>query len=456
MKDFDVIIIGFGKGGKTLAAEFAKRGKNVAIVERSEKMYGGTCINIGCIPTKTLVHQAKIASEMKGLTFEEKSEFFRQAISIKEDVTSMLRNKNFHNLADHPNVTVYTGMGSFISPNQVSVRTATDEMILNAEQIIINTGAETIIPPIEGIADNPFVYTSTSLMELTVLPRHLVIVGGGYIGLEFASMFASFGSQVTVLEGYSELISREDRDIAACVQETLEKKGVVFRLNAKVQSVKHTDRKAIVTFGDSQTNEVLELEADAVLLATGRRPNTEGLNLQVAGVEVDARGAIIVDEYLKTTNPAIRAVGDVKGGLQFTYISLDDYRIIREDLYGNKERKTTDRNPVSYSVFIDPPLSRIGINEEDARKQNLDVIIKKLPVMAIPRAKTLSETDGLLKAIIDKKNGMILGVTLFAPDSSEVINTVAIAMKTGQDYTFLRDFIYTHPSMSEALNDLFA
>lgn len=455
MKDFDVIIIGFGKGGKTLAAEFAKHGKNVAIVERSEKMYGGTCINIGCIPTKTLVHQAKIASGMKGLTFEEKSEFYRQAISIKEEVTSLLRNKNFHNLADHPNVTVYTGMGSFVSPNQVSVRTATEEFILKAEQIIINTGAETVIPPIEGITDNPFVYTSTSIMELTTLPRHLVIVGGGYIGLEFASMFASFGSQVTVLEGYSELISREDRDIAASVQETLEKRGVVFRLNAKVQSVKYVDQKAIITFGDSLTNAVFELEADAVLLATGRRPNTEGLNLEVAGVEVDARGAIIVDEYLKTTNPDIRAVGDVKGGLQFTYISLDDYRIIREDLFGKKGRKMTDRNPVSYSVFIDPPLSRIGINEDEARKQNLDVVIKKLPVMAIPRARTLGETDGLLKAIIDKESGMILGVTLFAPDSSEVINAVAIAMKTGQDYTFLRDFIFTHPSMSEALNDLF-
>ena len=456
MKDFDVVIIGFGKGGKTLAAEFAKRGKKVAIVERSEKMYGGTCINIGCIPTKTLVHQAKIASGMKGLTFEEKSEFYRQAISIKEEVTSLLRNKNFHNLADHPNITVYTGIGSFVSPNEISVHTATEEFILRAEQIIINTGAETVIPPIEGITDNPFVYTSTSIMELTTLPRHLVIVGGGYIGLEFASMFASFGSQVTVLEGYSELISREDRDIAASVQETLEKKGVVFRLNAKVQSVKYVDQKAIVTFGDSLTNEVLELEADAVLLATGRRPNTEGLNLEVAGVEVDARGAIIVDEYLKTTNPDIRAVGDVKGGLQFTYISLDDYRIVREDLFGKKERKMTDRNPVSYSVFIDPPLSRIGINEEEARKQNLDVVIKKLPVMAIPRAKTLGETDGLLKAVIDKESGMILGVTLFAPDSSEVINAVAIAMKTGQDYTFLRDFIFTHPSMSEALNDLFA
>ena len=456
MNAFDVIIIGFGKGGKTLAAEFAKRGQKVAIIERSDKMYGGTCINIGCIPTKTLVHQAKMASALKDATFEERSEFNRNAVSVKESVTSALRNKNYHNLADNPNVTVYTGIGSFVSTDVVAVRTATEEIRLTSKQIIINTGAETVIPPIEGVAGNPFVYTSTSIMELADLPRRLVIIGGGYIGLEFASMYASFGSQVTVLESYPELIAREDRDIAASVKETLEKKGIVFRMNAKVQSVNRVEDKAIVTFADSQTNEVFVLEADAVLLATGRRPNTKDLNLEVAGVEVDVRGAIIVDEYLKTTNPNIRAVGDVKGGLQFTYISLDDYRIVREDLFGDKERRTGDRNPVSYSVFIDPPLSRIGLNEEEARRQNRDIIVKKLPVMAIPRAKTLGETDGLLKAIIDKNTGKILGCVLFAPDSGEVINTVAVAMKTGQDYTFLRDFIFTHPSMSEALNDLFS
>ena len=198
MNAFDVIIIGFGKGGKTLAAEFAKRGQKVAVVERSDKMYGGTCINIGCIPTKTLVHLSKLTPA--GSSFKEKREYYRQAIARKEEVTSMLRKKNYHNLADNPHVTVYTGFGSFVSSDTVSVRTAAEELLLTAKQIIINTGAETVIPSIDGIADNPFVYTSTSIMELTDLPCHLVIVGGGYIGLEFASMYASFGSQVTVLE----------------------------------------------------------------------------------------------------------------------------------------------------------------------------------------------------------------------------------------------------------------
>ena len=448
MKKYDAIIIGFGKGGKTLAAELAKRNFTVAMIERSDKMYGGTCINIGCIPTKTLVHSAELAD--KNASWEQKQAYYRRSVARKEEVTSFLRQKNYHNLADNPNITVYTGTGSFIAPDAVEVRMAEETIQLQAPQIFVNTGAETVIPPIEGVRDNPKVYTSTSIMELEELPKHLVIVGGGYIGLEFASMYASFGSQVTVLESYAELIVREDRDIAASVQEVLEKKGVAFRLNARVQSVDGT----VVVYQDAVTGEVLRLDADAILLATGRRPNNAGLNLAAAGVEVDERGAIIVNEHLQTTNPNIRAIGDVKGGLQFTYISLDDYRILREDLFGAGERKVSDREPVGYSVFIDPPLSRIGMSEVEARKRGLNIKVNKLPVAAIPRARTLGNTNGLFKVIVDADTDKIVGCTLFGPESSEVINLVAMAMKTGQEYTFLRDFIFTHPSMSEALNDL--
>lgn len=418
------------------------------MIERSDKMYGGTCINIGCIPTKTLVHSAELAD--KNASWEQKQAYYRRSVARKEEVTSFLRQKNYHNLADNPNITVYTGTGSFIAPDAVEVRMAEETIQLQAPQIFVNTGAETVIPPIEGVRDNPKVYTSTSIMELEELPKHLVIVGGGYIGLEFASMYASFGSQVTVLESYAELIVREDRDIAASVQEVLEKKGVAFRLNARVQSVDGT----VVVYQDAVTGEVLRLDADAILLATGRRPNTAGLNLAAAGVEVDERGAIIVNEHLQTTNPNIRAIGDVKGGLQFTYISLDDYRILREDLFGAGERKVSDREPVGYSVFIDPPLSRIGMSEVEARKRGLNIKVNKLPVAAIPRARTLGNTNGLFKVVVDADTDKIVGCTLFGPESSEVINLVAMAMKTGQEYTFLRDFIFTHPSMSEALNDL--
>ena len=400
MKQYDAIIIGFGKGGKTLAAELAKRNEKVAVIERSDEMYGGTCINIGCIPTKTLVHQAKLAPVKA--SWEEKKAYYAQAIAEKEEVTSFLRQKNYHNLADNPHITVYTGIGSFVSTDVVEVVMHDEILQLQAPRIYINTGAETIIPPIDGVKDNPLVYTSTSIMELKDLPEKLIIVGGGYIGLEFASMFASFGSQVVVLEGNSELISREDRDIASAVKETLEKKGIVFCLNAKVQSI----REGKVVYRDAVSSELHSLEADAVLLATGRKPNTAGLNLQVAGVKVNERGAIIVDGHLRTTNPNIRAIGDVKGGLQFTYISLDDYRIIREDLFGNGGRNLNDREPVSYSVFIDPPLSRIGLSEEEAVRKGLNIKVNKLPVAAIPRARTLGNTVGLFKVVVDVDCGM--------------------------------------------------
>ena len=446
---YNAIIIGFGKGGKTLAAYLAEQGQSVAIVERSDKMYGGTCINIGCIPTKTLVHAAKLAPH--GVSWTDQKNYYAQAIRQKEDVVSLLRQKNYDNLTHHPNITVYTGTGSFTSPDKVEVSlSGREKETLQAPRIFINTGAESIIPPIEGIKGNPHVFTSTSIMELKELPEKLAVIGGGYVGLEFASMYASFGSQVTVLEGHADLIPREDRDVADIVKDVLEKKGITFRMNAKVQSIAGKE----IAVRDAVSGEPFHLEADAILLATGRRPFTEGLNLEAAGVETDERGAVKVNERLQTTNPHVWAIGDVKGGLQFTYISLDDYRIIREDLFGDSARSTADRDPVGYSVFIDPPLSRIGLNEEEALRKGLNVKIGKLPVAGIPRARTLGETEGLFKVVIDADTNKIVGCMLFGPESSEVLNSVAVAMKAGMDYTFLRDFIFTHPSMSEALNDL--
>ena len=234
----------------------------------------------------------------------------------------------------------------------------------------------------------------------------------------------------------------------------MEKKGVEFRMNARTESIRDTPDGVKLSCHDTESGYSYEIEADAVLLATGRRPETGSLNLAAAGIETDARGAVLVDTRLKTSNPHVWAMGDVKGGPQFTYISLDDYRIVRDDLFGNHERNTADRDPFAYSVFIDPPLSRIGIGEDEARAKGMDVGVVRLPAASVPRAHTLEQTDGLLKAVIDRKTGKILGATLFCADSSEVINLIAIAMKTGQPYTFLRDFIFTHPSMSEALNDL--
>ena len=314
MKTYDAIIIGFGKGGKTLAVELAKREWTVAVVERSEKMYGGTCINTGCIPTKTLIHQAKAAAMRLELPFDRKKEFYRRAVAVKEEVVSSLRDRNYHNLADRPGITVYTGVGSFVSPDEVSVEGAEGRQVLKAKYIFIDTGAETVLPPIDGLSASRFLHTSASIMEMKELPRRLAIVGGGYIGLEFASMYASFGSEVTVFEGGPVLMPREDRDVADSVRETLEKKGIVFRTGADVLSVRDSGGAAKVSWRQAGEGRVGELEADAVLIAAGRRPATEGLNLEAAGVKVDSRGAVIVDDRLRTSNPNIRAIGDVKGG----------------------------------------------------------------------------------------------------------------------------------------------
>ena len=455
MKKYDAIIIGFGKGGKTLAADLANHGWNVAVVERSTGMYGGTCINIGCIPTKALVHYAQVTGYRRPSTFEQYAEEFKQAILAKEKLTSLLREKNFKNLDDRETVTVYTGEASFRSPYEIVVKTDTDSFLLEGEKIFINTGATTIIPTISGIEDNPYVYTSTSIMELEKLPRHLVIVGGGYIGLEFASMFAGFVSKVTILEAGEVFIPREDRDIADSVKSTLEKKGITIHLNTVVQTIEQDAERATVICRNASSGDTLRLDAEAVLLATGRKPNTESLNLQAAGIQTTNRGAIEVDSKLRTNIPNIWAIGDVHGGLQFTYLSLDDYRIIREELFGNGFRSLDDREAVAYSVFIDPPLAHVGLNETQARKMEKNIKVASLPAAAMPRTRTIEQTDGLLKAVVDADTGKILGCTLFCAESSEVINTVSLAMRLGQDYTFLRDSIFTHPSMSEALNDLF-
>lgn len=454
MKKYDAIIIGFGKGGKTLATELAGHDWSVAMVERSDKMYGGTCINIGCIPTKALIHSAELAAAGHPLTFEQRSGYYKEAVAAKTALVDLLRDKNYHKLADDPHIDIYTGEGRFLSPDTVEVKAADGTLEIGGKHIIINTGAETALPPIAGISGSKRVYTSTSIMELDELPRRLMIVGGGYIGLEFASMYAAFGSEVTVLEGFPELIPREDRDIAQAVREALEKRGITFRLNVRVDSFRDTAEG--ISIAVSQDGTASLIEADAVLVATGRKPATEGLNLEAAGVKTNDRGAIIVDEHLHTTAPNVYAIGDVTGGLQFTYVSLDDYRIVRDELLGDGTRTTANRSPIPYSVFIAPPLSHVGMHEEEARKAGLDIRVRKIAVAAFPRARILGSTEGVLKAVVDAKTDLILGCTLFGPESSEVINTVALAMKHGVTAHELGNSVYTHPSMSESLNDLFA
>ena len=455
MKQYDAIIIGFGKAGKTLAAKLSNRGWQVAVVERSSMMYGGTCPNIACIPTKTLVHEAGIAALLYHDDYPKQANLYKQAIGRKNRLTSFLRNNNYERLSKRPNVTVYTGEGSFVSANIIKVALPEGDIELQGKEIFINTGSTPIIPAIDGIKESQKVYTSTTLLDLNVLPQRLIIVGGGYIGLEFASMYAEFGSKVTLLEGGNRFMPRNDQDIANSVKEVLEKKGIEIHLNARAQSIHDTNDGVTLTYSDVSDGTPYFVDGDAILIATGRKPMIEGLNLQAAGIGVDAHGAIVVNDQLRTTVPHVWAMGDVKGGPQFTYLSLDDFRIIRDQLFGDKKRDIGDRDPVPYAVFIDPPLAHIGLTEEEALKRGYSFKVSRLPATSVVRSRTLKQTDGMLKAIVNDHSGKIMGCTLFCAEAPEIINIVAMAMKTGQHYTFLRDFIFTHPSMSEGLNELF-
>ena len=449
MNKFDAVIIGFGKGGKTLASELAKNGKTVAMIEKSEEMYGGTCINIACIPTKSLVHSA----DNRKYSNKAKDEFYTNAVHQKDELTSLLRNKNFHMLDDQQNITVITGEATFLNDEKIQVKTEDQQFEVTAEQIFINTGATPIVPPIDGLETTDFVYTSTTLQELEQLPEKLIIIGGGYIGLEFASMYANFGSEVTIIDGNEAFLPNEDSDIAEEAKKVLETKSIKIVQNSKVESVKNLDRGVVVTY--EKGDMLSEVYGNAILLATGRKPNTENLGLENTSVEVNDRGAVVVDDALKTKAKNIWALGDVNGGPQFTYISLDDFRIIKDQLFGDGSYTKKERTNIPYSVFIDPILSHVGLNEKMAKEKGIEYKVLSMPAAGIPRARILKKTDGLLKALIDPKTNEILGCTLFCAESSEMINIVKVAMEARLPYTFLRDTIFTHPTMSESLNDLF-
>ena len=437
------LVIGFGKAGKTLAADLAKHGESVILVEQSATMYGGTCINIGCIPSKLLLVEGE-----KSERLSDKSAAFTAAMQRREQLTSALRAANYNKLASIPGVEVLTGKAHFLSPHVVEVTTESGVEQIEAKQIYINTGARSAKLSLEG-ADDKRIYDSTGLLQLESLPKRLVIVGGGYISLEFACMYAAFGSQVTILEQGSVFLAREDRDVAEAMLAMLSDRGIQVVLQAETQRfVPAEDAVTVVT---SQG----DYAAEAVLVAIGRRPNVEELNLEAAGVALTSRGFIQVDEYLRAA-PHIWAMGDVAGSPQFTYVSLDDYRIVRDQLFGEGKRTTRDRSLLPTSVFTTPALAQIGMTETQAAASGRPYEVKRLQTVAIPKAKVLGETHGLLKAIVDKETGLILGATLFCPEAHELINLLKLAMDHQVPASALHTQIFTHPTIAEALNDLFA
>ena len=453
MDQYDAVIIGFGKGGKTMAGALGAAGKRVALIERSSMMYGGTCINVGCIPTKSLVYRAGLAFA-KGGDHDHKADAYREAMDQKEALTARLRKKNYDKLDSNPNITVLDGTASFVSPHVVEVVNGEERFRVEGRLIFINTGSSAFVPPIEGLKDNPYVYTSEGLLSRRELPEKLVIIGGGYIGVEFSSIYASFGSKVTILQDGDIFLPREDEEIAGAVRESLESRGIRVMTGVKVKALEQAEGKALVAVDNGK--EVQKLEAEAVLVATGRRPNTAGLNLEAAGVEIGPRGGIVTDDSLTTTAPHIYAMGDVRGGLQFTYISLDDFRIVKSKVLGDGSYTLKERGAVPYSVFLIPPFSRVGLSEIEAVEKGYKVKVARLAAAAIPKAQVLEQPAGLLKAVIDEETGLILGAHLFCQESYEMINMIKLAMDAKVPYQVLRDTIYTHPTMSEAFNDLFA
>lgn len=441
-KNYDAIIIGFGKGGKTLAGFLANKGKKVALVEKDKKMYGGTCINVGCIPTKILVEESQKVDKK-----------FKKAIEKKDELTSKLREINYNKLNLHENIDIYTGIGAFESEHIISVTEDENEIVLNGNQIFINTGSKTIIPKIDGLKTTRNIYTSTSIMELNELPKKLAVIGGGYIGLEFSSIYNNFGSEVIIFEGNEDILLREEMEIREEVKENFKTRGIQILSKSKVLKLSnYSDNQVEIVFNqDEKENKIV---VDGVLIAVGRVPNIDDLKLENAGINYSEKG-ILVNNTLQTNVPHIYALGDVKGGAQFTYISLDDFRIIKNNLFGDKTMTTEVRNIIPYSVFISPTLSKVGLSEKEAINARYKVKTKVIKASTIPRAKILGDERGVLKAVVDEKNGKILGCSLYSTESSEVINVVAMAIKENKEYTYLRDFVFTHPTMSEALNDLF-
>ncbi|EEJ75579.1 pyridine nucleotide-disulfide oxidoreductase [Lactobacillus acidophilus ATCC 4796] len=437
-KEIKNIIIGFGKGGKTLAKFLASKNEEVLVIEKSNQMYGGTCINIACLPSKRLIIEAANGIE------------FTDAINSKNEMTSFLRNDNYHMLADEKTVTVLDGTAKFLSDHEIEVtkNDGTKEKY-SGKRIFINTGAIPNYAPIPGLIESNKVINSTEAMDQTEMPKKLTIIGSGYIGLEFASMFANYGTKVTVLDNHRDFLPREDNDISEMIKQDLENTGIKFELGVKINRV---EDDTVFYEKDGQN---LSIKSDRILAATGRKPNTQNLGLENTNIELTDNGAIKVNDHLMTTAQNVWAIGDVKGGPQFTYISLDDYRIIKDQLFGDGKRVISDRINIPYSVFITPALSQVGLNEKQAKKQEINYELKKLPVAAIPKARVAKDTRGLFKALVDPTTNQILGATLYGIESYELINQISMAMKAKIPANILRDQIYTHPTMSEAFNDLF-
>ena len=454
---YDAIVIGAGQAGVPLSTSLANAGWKTALVERQH--VGGTCINEGCTPTKTMVASARVAHLVQraadyGVQTGAVSVDLSRVRQRKRDIVDSFRSGSQRRLENTDGLDLIMGQGRFTGPNTIEVA-LNDGGIrhLTADTIFVNTGARPRTPDLPGLESVHYL-DSTSIMELAKVPEHLLIIGGGYIGLEFGQMFRRFGSQVTIVQRRDQLLTREDRDVAGEIAEILHQEDIHILLETEPLRVDPGDNGTLELTVYTAAGERV-LSGSHLLVAAGRVPNTGQLDLAAAGIETDQRGFIRANQRLETNVPGVYALGDVKGGPAFTHISYDDFRIIRTNLLEGGHATTQDR-PLPYVVFIDPQLGRIGLTEQQAREQGYNLRVAKMPMSWVARALETDETRGLMKAVIDADSDQILGAAILGVEGGEVMSVLQVAMMGGVPYTVIRDGVFAHPTFSEPLNNLFS
>jgi len=446
-RQFDAIIIGTGQAGPFLAHRLAAAGMKVAIVER--KLFGGTCVNTGCIPTKAMVasayaaHTARRASDFGVVIDGRVSVDMRLVKARKDAISAKSRIGTEQSLRQLENCTVYQGHARFESARSVSVGPET----IAADRIFINVGGRATVPPMPGLEQVEYL-TNSSMMNVDFLPPRLIVVGGSYVGLEFGQMFRRFGSKVTVVEMGPRLIRREDEDVSAAIQEILEGEGIALRLNAKCIAFSKRGEEIVAHLDCAEGPR--EISGTHLLLAVGRRPNTEDLGLDKVGVEVDAHGYITVDDQLRTSVPGIWAMGDCNGRGAFTHTSFNDSEIVAANLLDNDPRRVTDRIP-AYALYIDPPLGRAGLTEAEVRKTGRRALVGKRPMTRVSRAVEKGETQGFMKIVVDADTREVLGAAILGVGGDEAIHSILDVMYAKAPYTVIQRAVHIHPTVSELI-----
>jgi pyruvate/2-oxoglutarate dehydrogenase complex dihydrolipoamide dehydrogenase (E3) component len=443
---YDAIIIGSGQGGNPMAASLADLGWTVAIVEKGN--LGGTCINTGCTPTKTMVHRALVAHYARdaarwGVRTHDVSVDLPTIVAQKNKIVQWKRDGQQTSIDKRLNLHLHRGVAQFTGPHELKV----GDQVLQGERIFIDTGARVAIPPIPGL-DSVGYLTNETIMELTELPEHLIVLGGGYIGLEFGQMFSRFGSRVTIVHNGDQIIAREDPEVAAALKGVLEAEGIQFLLRANTTRVEKKDGAIALTVERSGATSTVT--GSHLLVATGRRPNTEDLALDKAGIETRPDGTIKVNGKLESNVPGIWALGDVKGGPAFTHLSYNDFQIIYANLIQGKDL-TIDKRIVPYCVFTDPQLGGAGMTEKEARAKGYKLKIGKVPMSVVARAYERDETAGLMKIIVDASNDRILGASILSGDGGETVHVLYTLMLADLPYTLLKGAVFIHPTWAEGL-----